>query len=222
MLPGVGDPVQPVERPLPVLPRLRDAFAAGDLGWTQVRELIRVATPETEAEWIGHAQEVSCRRLEREVAASRPGDPLPSIEDFDEPPERVVLRFEVAATDAAVIRKGLALLRARTGEETADDGVHLAALARIALRESDCPEQPMPEERYRVVISECPSCHEQTHVGQPDGDHAVAAAVAAEAACDYEWMRLSTTFHPKTTGRPGVQSRDRGGGVAAAIGVGAG
>ena len=49
------------------LPRIREAFDAGELPWTKAREIVSVATPETEAEWLEKARALSNRDLEKEV-----------------------------------------------------------------------------------------------------------------------------------------------------------
>ncbi len=49
------------------LPRIREAFDAGELPWTKAREIVSVATPETEAEWLAKARALSNRDLEKEV-----------------------------------------------------------------------------------------------------------------------------------------------------------
>src|SRR5262245_15714830 len=41
-----------VAEALEVLPALSTAFCVGAIGWTAVRQLARVAEPETEAEWL--------------------------------------------------------------------------------------------------------------------------------------------------------------------------
>ena len=172
---------------LPELPHLHGAFAEGRLGWTQVREAVRVAVPETDEAWTERALAVSCRRLEREVSASGVGALPPDPDDEVALPDRVVLRFELSAGDALVVRKALAVLKAQAGEDdAADEGVLLAALARVALRASDTPDLPMPEERYRVVLEQCQTCLRSTHVGQEDGLHLASDAVVAEAECDHE------------------------------------
>ena len=40
---------------LPDLPELDSAFEAGTLGWTKAREVLRVATPQTVAQWVDFA-----------------------------------------------------------------------------------------------------------------------------------------------------------------------
>lgn len=44
-----------VDRALEALPRLDRAFVAGELGWTQLRLVCRVARPENEHEWLALA-----------------------------------------------------------------------------------------------------------------------------------------------------------------------
>ena len=42
-------------------------FDAGELPWTKAREIVSVATPETEAEWLEKARALSNRDLEKQV-----------------------------------------------------------------------------------------------------------------------------------------------------------
>ncbi len=53
------------------LPALRESVATGALPWTKAREVVKVATPETETFWVNQAQTVGRRELERRVAATR-------------------------------------------------------------------------------------------------------------------------------------------------------
>ncbi len=61
-------------RALRELPAIDLAFREGGLFWTQVRELVRVATPETEDEWIEWASGRSARRIAAQVARRRKGE----------------------------------------------------------------------------------------------------------------------------------------------------
>ena len=54
---------------LEALPGLTRAFEAGALEWTHVRLLIDVATPATEARWIGLARGLTVRALEQRIRA---------------------------------------------------------------------------------------------------------------------------------------------------------
>jgi hypothetical protein len=71
----------------------------GELSWSAVRELTRVAVTETECEWLALAETKTVRQLEQLVAGAKPGD-LPSS-PRDPSLVRHVLRFEVSAETLA-------------------------------------------------------------------------------------------------------------------------
>jgi len=56
-----------VDRALEALPQLERAFVAGELGWTQLRLLCRVAQPADEREWLALASQLTASALAREV-----------------------------------------------------------------------------------------------------------------------------------------------------------
>jgi hypothetical protein len=60
-----------VGRALRTLPLIEEAFVLGDIGFARVREIVRVATPETEAMWLDLACRLSRRDLEDRVARAR-------------------------------------------------------------------------------------------------------------------------------------------------------
>ena len=53
------------------LPALKRSVESGKVSWTKAREVVKVATPESEKRWVALARESSRRELEREVARSR-------------------------------------------------------------------------------------------------------------------------------------------------------
>ncbi|MBC8367351.1 hypothetical protein H8E52_08075, partial [bacterium] len=53
------------------LPKLKDQIESGKLPWTKAREVVKVATPETEKEWLTLAENKSRRDLEKGVVKSR-------------------------------------------------------------------------------------------------------------------------------------------------------
>ncbi len=53
------------------LPELRRSVAAGEMPWTKAREVVKVATRETEGVWVREAKRVGRRALERKVAVAR-------------------------------------------------------------------------------------------------------------------------------------------------------
>jgi len=59
-------------RRLKTLPRIEARFRAGELAWTKVREIVKVATESTEGEWLARADSLSSRQLEQAVRAELP------------------------------------------------------------------------------------------------------------------------------------------------------
>jgi hypothetical protein len=59
-----------IGRALRGLPQIEAAFIAGALSYSRVREVTRVARPETEAAWLELARSVDMRSLERRVAGA--------------------------------------------------------------------------------------------------------------------------------------------------------
>ena len=83
------------------LPAIREALYRGRLTWSAVREVTRVAVPETELEWLAAIEGKIVREIERMVAQRSPGD---GPKDPPSPrAERHVLRFEVDAATKAVL-----------------------------------------------------------------------------------------------------------------------
>ena len=68
-----------VARILGELPRIEEAFRNGELARSAVRELSRVAVPETEGVWLEAARGKSLRQVEAMVSGHQPGD-LPTDE----------------------------------------------------------------------------------------------------------------------------------------------
>jgi hypothetical protein len=60
-----------VARRLPELPRVHAAFARGELSYSKVRALTRIAEPESEEELLGLARALTASQLERAVRAYR-------------------------------------------------------------------------------------------------------------------------------------------------------
>ena len=59
-----------IGRALRQLPGVEHAFIAGDVSYSRVREVTRVAQPDTESDWLELAQSLDMRALERRVASA--------------------------------------------------------------------------------------------------------------------------------------------------------
>lgn len=202
-----------IGRRLPELPLLSEAFAAGDVGWTKVREVVRVATPATEAAWVDVAKKVNNRELELRVGLTHVGD-LPPEDgcSAEKGPSRVRMVFELEASDAQVVRDAIALVRAQSGVNRAEveDGALLAMIAGKVLAEAPAETAPTGE-RYRIVLEHCPGC--ASTCGR---EHEVSETVALESRCDVEVVdgrpgatqgRLARSIPPSV--RRAVVHRDR-------------
>jgi hypothetical protein len=84
-----------VARALAELPAIAEAFAAGELPFSAVRELTRVATADTDLEWRDAAVGKTVHQIEDAVAGHRPGE-LPT-----DPPDPQVRRHGVRLDLAA-------------------------------------------------------------------------------------------------------------------------
>ncbi len=171
-----------VARALQELPELAHALETGSLHWTTVRELTRVATPETERQWLAAAQGRKVREVERMVSGlprgAEPGDAK------DAEAEQHALHFKVRSETLALFREAADRLRRETGEVLDDDALLLA----IARRILGGPEDP-GRANYQVAVTVCSSC------GQGSIDAAgeaipVSPDIVSMAACDAQHLDL--------------------------------
>jgi hypothetical protein len=58
-------------RSFDALPALKESVSSGAVPWTKAREVVKVATPETESFWVEQAQSTGRRELERRVAVTQ-------------------------------------------------------------------------------------------------------------------------------------------------------
>ncbi len=163
------------------LPETRKALVDGSLRWSAVRELTRVATPETETDWLGMAAGKTARDIERLVSGhalgSEPGDaPDPAA-------GRHVIRFEVSGQTLASFREAMAKVRRDAGEPLDDDAL-LLLLARQVLG------GPGDEGRasYQVSLSVCEHCRRGFQAGKGELVE-VARETVEMAACDARRVR---------------------------------
>jgi hypothetical protein len=158
------------------LPALSRALEEGVLSGSAVRELTRVATAETESEWLDFARGKSVRQLEPVIAGARPGDTPESVPPPG--PRHHILRFEVAPETFALFREATRRLRAETDARLDDDAV-LLSMARCVLGGST----DQGRSSYQVSLSVCPACGRGAQ--HASGELvAIGAEVIAMADCD--------------------------------------
>jgi hypothetical protein len=116
-----------VAEALESLPCLRDALSTGQLAYSAVRELSRVATADTETAWIEKARGCTLREIEPMVAGLRLGDEPGAKSDVEHLRHRV--HFEVSGATLALLRDARRALEEQLdGDERLDDDAFVAAL----------------------------------------------------------------------------------------------
>src|SRR5262245_22391883 len=112
------------------LPELADALAAGELSFSAIRELTRVATRDTERAWIDAARGKNLREVEQAVSGRKRGALPSDPADPDLRPK--ILRFEVRPATCALVRQAQQVLADERGAHLDDDAL-LAALSTAVL-----------------------------------------------------------------------------------------
>jgi len=180
-----------VAQSLEKLPGTSDALRVGELTWSAVRELTRVATGDTERTWLDAARGLTARQVEELVSGRAPGD-LPS--DVADPKlRRHVLRFEVAGETRALLLEALGKLRREAGEALDDDAA-LLLLARRALATDSESKSDEGRASYQVLVTTCKACGRGEQIGNGEA-HALAAAVVEMSLCDAQVIGDSHETH---------------------------
>ncbi len=208
--PGAARERVRVARALGALPRLTEALARGEISYSKVRALSRVATPETEARLLAFARNGTAAHVERFVRAWRKVDRIAeareavrrhagrSLRVYHDDDGMVVVRGRLEPEAGAVLLKALAAARdllfqrqpvsdavldPPTAEQLGADA--LALLAESALRHELDPGPPA--ERYQVVVHvDGPVLADPGQPGQSlleDGAR-VSAETSRRLACD--------------------------------------
>jgi hypothetical protein len=144
-------------RALKALPRVVGAIRRGQLSWSKARELVRVATPETEAAWLERAERLSCRELEAAAAAETPAEAQPaSLSRYScrfLAANTVRVTVDLTSEQFALLDQALVAIRQRLGTEDTADALELitrAYLARVG--------EEVPALRQHIVVHRCRAC----------------------------------------------------------------
>jgi len=140
-----------VAEALEELPETSQALRAGVLAWSAVREITRVATPETEGQWVETARSKTIRQVEQLVSGRTKGDGPedPALAR----PQRHILRLELSAEAMATYREAVGKLRRQAGGPLDEDAA-LLLMARAVLG------GPSDEGRssYQISMTVCGEC----------------------------------------------------------------
>ncbi len=171
-----------VARALESLPALAEATKSGELAWSAIRELTRVADESTEEDWLEAARGRTVRDVERMVAQHERGD-RPLDPPSAEPPRK--LPYEVSASTWALLQEARESLTVERGGSVSDDDF-VSTLAQMMLaRGSTSSAENAHEGRapYQIALTVCDRCRTTTQ--RAGGDEVVVSQTALECAeCD--------------------------------------
>jgi hypothetical protein len=158
------------------LPALASSLREGTLRWSAVRELARVATAETELEWLEVARGRSVHEVERLVSGRRRGARPADEPESDQ--ERYTLRFDVSAETFATFREAMRALRQRSNESLDDDSALLLMARQVLGGPAD-----EGKSSYQVAMNVCERCGrgEQDAAGEVIPMH---GSIVEMARCD--------------------------------------
>jgi hypothetical protein len=172
-----------VARALGTLPQLTAALAGGELAFSAVRELTRVATPATEAAWTAAALGKNLRQIEELVADHRPGD---RPDDPPDPEARThVVRFELSAETFALMRQARSTLDDEHGEHLPDDAF-VAALCGAVL-DGAPTTHPTGRAKFQIAVTVCERCRQGWQEGA-GAKLAIRPAAVERALCDAQHL----------------------------------
>jgi len=156
------------------LPEIAARFREGEIGWTAVREVTRVATAETEDEWLDACEGKSATEIQQMVKGYRKGasptaKPDPAIvEDW--------IGLSVPPAVFAMWRQMRGALDAEAGKRLSD-----AEVAERLCKLATSGETSGPA--FQIAITTCRQCKEAAQIG-PGVENAISAAMLERAQCD--------------------------------------
>ena len=168
-----------VGRTLSRLPAMDEAFGGGDITWSKVRELSRIATPDTERDWLTWSQGRTSRQVEHAVATRRKGDRPTDPGDDSKLKHR--LSFEASAETIAVFRALEQTVKRDLGPSADDDSV----LLEIARRGLGGPAEGQAS--YQIAVTRCDRCGTEG-IDAAGRYHPITRDVSDMARCDAQLL----------------------------------
>ena len=179
--PGVASERVRVAEALDAMPALDAALESGELSYSAIREITRIATRRTERAWLAECRGKTVKEIVELLAEREPGD-------RPESPRKPDLRmkektFKYPPHVEAILRQCRAKLESEMGERVAEHEV-LEAMGLAFLRGGSANSTSA---RTQIAISVCPSCK----VARQNGagvEIAISPAAFERAACDAQWL----------------------------------
>jgi hypothetical protein len=171
-----------VARALVELPLIAEVFGDGELSFSAVRELTRVATPATEEAFLRKAQGKTAHQVQQIVAGLKLGD----APDAPPDPRRIKQRvsMELSAESYAAWRRLRAALEDERGERLSDDDF-VQMVHRRATETGSTTDVPRPA--VQTAVTTCKTCKQSFIEGAGEAC-ALDPATAARLTCDAEYI----------------------------------
>ena len=164
-----------VARALFELPLISELFRDGEVCFSTVRELTRVATPATEQAFLAKAQGKTAHQVQQMVAGLKRGDEPDATPDPRRIRKRIVMDLSVESY--AKWRALRAALEKERGERMSDDD------AIVLLCRSPEHSTNVPRPAVQTAMTTCKSC-KQSFLEVAGEALLIDAATAARLACD--------------------------------------
>lgn len=173
------------------MPVLAEALARGEQSYSAIRELTRVATEQTAAEWCEAARGKNVRQIEEMVSCRRRGD-KPSDPPVPDLKPRVV-RFEISTATHARLRHAQHVLAEENGTQLDDDAFVMALCDSIL--DGNASADDGGRARYQVLTTICTACQQAWQHG---GGRDVAVSETDREIAECDAQRLGSDQEPGT------------------------
>ena len=201
-------------RKLSELPKLTEAFGQSELSWSDVREIGRVATVDSEAQWLEFAQQHSHEEIVHEVKTARSdGRVEPKLSsEYGLKNLRTTIRFDVTLEEKERIETALRGVAAAMGEGAPQDVASVMLFwAQQQLEGNHSVNEASPsvnDGRFRVLYQQCPACT-RSSVHTVAGTVEVEAGVVDRVASFAEVVRVEAEQAPVNEDRSSGNDRQK-------------
>jgi len=179
-------------RLLTELPGCDAAFCEGRIDWSKLRLLAKVATPETEAEWIAKAEALTCEQFSRAVAGLSKGD-RPRADKLGLTTPKFTIQARVDAVTYAAWERMKEKVSQETGETMTDEGL----LERLLTGGAERP-------RIELVTSRCAACKDAS-LSSPDGPIPLDDLTAEMLCCNSVSEKTPASLRKQILARDGYR-----------------
>jgi hypothetical protein len=151
-----------VAEALDALPEIDEALDRGELSYSAVRELTRIATPKTAGAWVKACRGKVVSQIQELVAEREPGDapeskPKPQL-------RRRRFSADLLPDADALLRQARQVLEAEYGEKLDNDELMRAFAARV-LEASHGPSDKPQRPRHQIAVTICAACKQGWQLG---------------------------------------------------------